>query len=273
MAKKTSLDLEFLLSQLGQAGKRLSDFGAAEGAAGNISVCVRGTLDVLSLFPQVTEIPLPVDAPGLAGATVIVTGSGRRLREIVDDPTGNLACIIVNDGGKTGKMFTALACPFKRVTSEFNSHLAIHHDQMKSRDMQLHTVLHAQPTNLTYLSHIPSYQDEKYFNTHLFRWQPETILSMPQGIGMLPFIVNGSDEQMTETVRSMRQHPLVVWARHGVVSRADDSILHALDLIEYAEAAAHYETLNLSTGEKADGLSPEQIRQICAGWGISQNVY
>ncbi len=90
---------------------------------------------------------------------------------------------------------------------------------------------------------------------------------------MLPFIVNGSDEQMTETVRSMREHPLVVWARHGVVSRADSSVLHALDLIEYAEAAAHYETLNLSTGEKADGLSPEQIRQICTGWGISQSVY
>ncbi|MBK9926231.1 MAG: class II aldolase/adducin family protein [Anaerolineales bacterium] len=273
MAEKISLDLEFLLSQLALAGKRLSDVGAAEGAAGNVSVCVRGALDVLDIFPQVTEITLPVDAPELAGATIIVTGSGRRLREIIDSPTSNLACIVVNEGGKTGTMFIAKDCPFKRVTSEFNSHLAIHHDQMRARDIQLHTVLHAQPTNLTYLSHIPAYQDENYFNRHLFRWQPETILSIPQGMGMLPFIVNGSDEQMTETVRSMREHPLVVWARHGVVSRADNSVLHALDLIEYAEAAAHYESLNLSTGEKADGLSPEQVRQICAGWGITQNVY
>jgi rhamnulose-1-phosphate aldolase len=71
----------------------------------------------------------------------------------------------------------------------------------------------------------------------------------------------------------MLDHPLVVWARHGVVARADESILQALDLVEYAEAAARYEWLNLSTGEKADGLSPEQIRAICEAWNISQNIY
>jgi rhamnulose-1-phosphate aldolase len=159
------------------------------------------------------------------------------------------------------------------VTSEFNSHLAIHHDRMKSGEVTFQAVLHAQPVHLTYLSHIPAYQEQVYFNRHLFRWQPETILSIPQGIGVLPFIVNGSDEQMTATVRSMREHPLVVWVRHGVVARSDDSVLHALDLIEYAEAAAHYETLNLSTGEKADGLSPEEIGQICEAWGVTQKIY
>ena len=164
-------------------------------------------------------------------------------------------------------------CKFKRVTSEFNSHLAIHHDQMMSREIQTHTIIHAQPTHLTYLSHIPAYQDEKYFNQHLYRWQPETILSIPQGFGVLPFIVNGSDEQMTETMLKMREHPLVIWARHGIVARADESILHALDLIEYAEAAAHYEYLNLSTGEKADGLSPDEIRAICEVWNVPQTIY
>jgi rhamnulose-1-phosphate aldolase len=172
-----------------------------------------------------------------------------------------------------GKLFTAPDCKFKRVTSEFNSHLAIHQDQMGSRDVEIHTVLHAQPSHLTYLSHIPEYQDESYFNRHLYRWQPETILSIPQGIGVLPFIVNGSDKQMRETALKMREHSLVMWAQHGVVVRADDSILHALDLIEYAEAAAHYEYLNLSTGGKASGLSPEQVRAICEAWNVSQQVY
>jgi rhamnulose-1-phosphate aldolase len=273
MPRRTSVFLNSLLTKIGQAGRRLSDLGAAEGAAGNISVCVRGMLDVTALFPQTQDIDLPVIVPELAGTTIIVTGSGRRLRDIIDSPTENLACIVVEDGWKTGKMFTARDRAFEHVTSEFNSHLAIHHDQMRSHDLKLHTVLHAQPKHLTYLSHIPAYQDENYFNQHLFRWQPETILSIPQGVGVLPFIVNGSDEQMKATVRSMREHSLVVWARHGIVARSDDSILHALDLIEYAESAAQYETLNLSTAEKADGLSPEQIRQICEEWGISQSVY
>ena len=74
-------------------------------------------------------------------------------------------------------------------------------------------------------------------------------------------------------MRSMREHPLVVWARHGVMARSDDSVFHALDLIEYAEAAARYETLNLSSGERADGLSPGEVRRICEAWGVTQKIY
>lgn len=271
--QNSPINLDFLLRQIGEAGKRLSELGAAEGAAGNISVCVREALDVSGTFPKAQTVDLPLEVPELAGTTVIVTGSGCRLREIADSPGDNLACLLIGRDGKKGEMFTVEEPPFRRVTSEFNSHLALHHDRMKSGEVTFQAVLHAQPVHLTYLSHIPAYQEQGYFNRHLFRWQPETVLSIPQGIGVLPFIVNGSDEQMSATVRSMREHPLVVWARHGVVARSDSSVLHALDLIEYAEAAARYETLNLSSGERADGLSPGEIRQICEAWGVNQNIY
>ncbi|HSG42707.1 MAG TPA: class II aldolase/adducin family protein [Anaerolineales bacterium] len=262
-----------LFSQFGEVGKRLSEMGAAEGTAGNLSACVQGDTEIPVSFSETQVVDLPLPVPKLAGASVIVTGSGCRLREIADVPTANLAIVVIEKGGKTGKIFTAQDCSFKRITSEFNSHLAIHYEMMKDSGIQTHAVIHAQPTHLTYLSHIPAYQDEKYFNKHLYRWQPETILSIPQGIGILPFIVNGSDEQMKETALKMMEHPLVVWARHGVVARADESIPHALDLVEYAEAAAHYEYLNLSTGERADGLSPDEIREICKAWDVLQNVY
>ena len=51
MEESNSLDLGLVLDQLGQVGKRLSDIGAAEGAAGNISVCFRESLKVASVFP------------------------------------------------------------------------------------------------------------------------------------------------------------------------------------------------------------------------------
>src|SRR5512134_336916 len=126
-----TLELGQLLCQLGQVGKRLSDIGAAEGAAGNLSVCFREHLDVTVCFPNMQIIELPVPAPDLANATLIVSGSGRRLRDILDAPTANLACIVVEPGGQTGRMFTSPECQFQRVTSEFNSHLAVHHDQMR----------------------------------------------------------------------------------------------------------------------------------------------
>ncbi|HEX6270210.1 MAG TPA: class II aldolase/adducin family protein [Anaerolineales bacterium] len=273
MAESVSLDLDLTLRQLGQVGKRLSDMGAAEGAAGNISVCFRESLDITELFPQMQTIQLPLPAPELAGATLVITGSGRRLREIMDEPTANLACIIVEEGGRTGIVFTSPDCQFQRVTSEFNSHLTVHHDQIQLREMQFQTILHAQPLYLTYLSHIPRYQDERYLNTHLLRWQPETILNMPEGIGVLPFLLPGSPEQMSETVSSMREHRIVVWSRHGIVTRAGDSILHALDLIEYAETAAHYEYLNLTAGDPGDGLSPENLRAISESWNVQQSIF
>ena len=269
----TPLELNSLMNQLGQVGKRLSDMGAAEAAAGNLSVCFRGYLDVTLCFPQVQMIELPVCAADLAGAALIVSGSGRRLRDIFDAPTANLACIVVEPGGKQGRMFTSPDCQFKRVTSEFNSHLAVHHDQMRSRDIELHTVLHAQPIHLTYLSHLLDYQDEGYLNRHLLRWQPETILNFPQGMGVVPFLLPGSSQLTIESMLALRDHHLVIWSQHGVMARADDSIFHALDLIEYAETAAHYEYLNLCSGGRSEGLSPEHIREISKGWGMTQTIF
>lgn len=269
----TALELDSLLRQLGKVGKRLSEIGAAEGAAGNLSICFREQLNITMSFPKVQVIQLPLPAPDLAGATLIVTGSGRRLREIIEAPTANLACIIVEEGGRMGRMFTAPDCHFRRVTSEFNSHLAVHHDQMRSKDLKLHAILHAQPLYLTYLSHLIDYQDEQYLNRCLLRWQPETILNFPESIGVLPFILPGSTQLTLETMLALRDHHMIVWAQHGVVARADDSIPLALDLIEYAETAAHYEFLNLMSGGRSEGLNPEHIQEIAKSWNVHQRIF
>lgn len=262
-----------ILKDMGDVGRRLDEIGATEGAAGNISICVRDTVEVREYFPEIEVIDLPVPAPELAGATIFASGSGRRLRDIAEAPTANVAAIIVDPGGQTGRMFTAANCPFKRVTSEFNSHLAVHHDQMRSRPVDLHAVIHAQPTYLTFLSHIAKYQEEKYLNTHLVRWQPETILNVPEGIGILPFILLGSAQLMLETMINLRDHQIVVWSQHGIMARADVSILHALDLVEYVETAAQYEVLNLITGEESSGLRPEDIRAVAESWNVKQRLY
>jgi rhamnulose-1-phosphate aldolase len=272
MASKP-LELRQLLHQVGQVGKQLFEMGAAEGAAGNLSICIREPLDVSRDFPDVQRVELPVPAPDLAGAMLIVSGSGRRLRDILEAPTANLTCIQVEPGGQTGRMFTAPDSQFKRVTSEFNSHLAVHHDQMRSRELNLHAIVHAQPLHLTYLSHLTEYQEERYLNLRLLRWQPETIFNFPEGIGVLPFLLPGSAQLTVESMIALREHRMVVWSQHGVMSRADDSIFHALDLIEYAETAAHYEYLNLSAGERSQGLSSEHLREISKFWKLRQNIF
>ena len=266
-------NLDDLLTMMGEAGCHLAEFDACEGAAGNISVCLRWQVDLQTCFPLVSEIGLPQPVPELAGATFLVSGSGRRLREIIDEPTAHVAAVVVNEGGHTGKLFTSHKRRFGRVTSEFNSHLAVHYDQMLASDSNFNALVHAQPIHLTYLSHVPRYQDEAYLNAHLLRWQPETIINLPEGIGFIPFCIPGSPELMAANVERLRAHRVVIWARHGVMARSDVSIKRAVDRVEYAETAAHYETLNLSLGEPAQGLSAEEIRAICRTFDIQQSIY
>ena len=266
-------ELDDLLVLMGEAGKRLSEIDATEGAAGNISVCICWPVEPRTRFQLVEQINLPQPIPELAGATFIVTGSGRRLREIIEQPVANVGCLVVDEGGSSGKLYTSYNKLFSRLTSEFNSHLAVHYDQITNSGTNFHAVIHAQPPYMTYLSHIPRYHDESYLNQHLLRWQPETILQLPEGIGLIPFQVPGSSELMEATTRSLREHRIVIWAKHGVIARSDISTKRASDRIEYAETAARYEYLNLTTGEQGIGLSPDEIRAICTAFNVQQTIF
>jgi rhamnulose-1-phosphate aldolase len=126
---------------------------------------------------------------------------------------------------------------------------------------------------LTYLSHIPRYRDTQYLNTHLLRWQPETIINLPEGIGVVPFHLPGSQELMSATADLLRKHRIVVWAKHGVMARSDVSVKRAADRIEFAEVAAKYEYQNLTAGEIAEGLSADEIRNICRAFNVHQNFF
>lgn len=266
-------ELDELLTLIGEAGRRLSEIEASEGAAGNISIYIGWPIDVRRRFPNVETIELPEAVPELVGSTFIVTGSGRRLREVIDDPAANLGCVAVDEGGRTGRLYTSPRKLFARLTSEFNSHLAVHHDQVVRSGTNFHAVVHAQPRHLTYLSHIPRYQYEPYLNRHLLRWQPELIVQLPEGIGHVPFLVPGSAELMAATLESLRHHRIVIWGKHGVMARSDISAKRAADRIEYAETAARYEYMNLVNHEQGEGLSVEEIRAIAKLWNIDQSIF
>jgi rhamnulose-1-phosphate aldolase len=266
-------ELNELTVLVGQAGQRLGEIDASEGAAGNISVYVAWPLDIESQFPVVETLELPEPAPELAGGALLVTGSGRRLREIADDPAANQGVVVVAEGGATGRLYTSPRRLFARLTSEFNSHLAVHRDQVARSGTNFHALIHAQPLHLTYLSHVPRYQDTLYLNRHILRWEPECIVQLPEGVGYLPFMVPGSAELMAANVEALRSHRVVLWAKHGVMARSDQSVKRACDRIEYAETGARYEYLNLTNHGLADGLTTDEVRTICQAFGIDQEIF
>ena len=265
-------DLEEILASIGAGGSHVAAIEASEGAAGNISVYVGWPIEVRRRFPIAEEIALPVPAPHLANGVVIVTGSGRRLREIESEPAANLGDVRVSPDGTSGILHTATNRLFERVTSEWNSHLAVHDDTVDRTGTNFHAVVHAQPPHLTYLSHIAEYRNEEYLNQRLLRWEPETIINLPAGVGALQFMLPGSAPLMEANVKSLRTHRIVLWAKHGVMARSDISVKRAVDRIEYAETAANYEYMDLVVGGRAEGLSGDDLRAVVAAFDVKTTL-
>lgn len=261
--------LDDLLTAMGAAGTRICEIDSAEAGAGNISVYVAGALDgVADRFEDAEEVDLPLAAPALAGGTVLVTGSGRRLREIAADPEASVGVLTVHDGGLTGTLHTSARRRFDRLTSEFNSHLGVHQDQVARRGIAFQAVVHAQPPHLTYLSHIPAYRETKELNARILRWEPETVVSLAEGVNVLEFMIPGSAEMMTANVEGLRDFRITLWSKHGVMSRSDLSVTRAVDTIEYAETGAKYEYMDLVAGGRAEGLRREEITAVATEFGI-----
>ena len=261
--------LDQLLTEMGLAGARICAIDASEAGAGNISVCIGWDVDVSGYFPITEQIALPLPAPALAGRTIIATGSGRRLRQIGDDPEAALAAVIIDETGTTGTLCTSPRRHFEKLTSEFNSHLAVHQDQVSRRGIDFQAVVHAQPMHLTYLSHIPAYRDTEAMNRHILRWEPETIVSVPAGIDVLPFAVPGSPELMRANIEGLRDYEIVLWSKHGVMARSDLSVLRAVDRVEYAETGARYEYMDILAGGLAEGLTAAETKAVADAFGVN----
>ncbi len=265
-------ELDELLVSIGEAGDRLSSIDASEGAAGNISVFVGWPIEIRRRFSINEPFTLPVPVPALGGGLVVVTGSGRRLRDVQADPAANLGIVTIDADGRTGLLHSAPQRLFERLTSELNSHFAVHDDVVARTQTNFHALVHAQPRHLVYLSHIPAYGSEEEFNRRLLRWEPETIVNLPSGIGVLPFQVPGSEGLMQATVESLRSHRVVLWSKHGVMARSDRSVKRAADRIEYAETAAAYEYMNLVNGERAVGLTVDELRAVVRAFDVDTTL-
>ncbi len=264
----TVLHLDDVLADIDDAGTAMTVLGACEGAAGNITVFARD-LDAIAPSGEQREIMLPCAAPALADGWIVATTSGGRLRDIARRPEQSICLLRVHGDGQRAMLYAAST---RGPTSELNSHIAVHNACVGRDGLETHAVVHAQPLRLTFLSHLERYADEPEFNRRLLRWQAELIVTFRQGIVLLPYLRTGSPELMQATARALLDHRAAVWRKHGVVTRATHAA-QAADLVEYLEAAARYEVLNLLAGEPDAGLLPAEIRELAAALGIEQAVF
>lgn len=234
--------------------------GWAERNAGNISIDLSDLVDVVKIKSEryIQEV-LP---PQAAGKLIFVTGTGERLRELVDKPE-EVACIIQIDekaqgyhivwGGEGKSSF--------RPTMEFISHLGIHlfNEQAKNHHR---CILHSHPIELIAISHHPFFgHNEEGLNKAIWSMLPEVRVFIPRGIFIAPYKITGSKELADLTIKGLKSRDVVLWSKHGAVTTGRDA-LEAFDYMDVANKGVIIFLKCLAAGFTPDGLTDEEIRDL-----------
>ncbi len=255
--------LKKLIENVAEVAGYLWERGWAERNAGNISVnisaLISGETIGINSHPFV-EMTTPY--PELASMLFLVTGTGKRMRDLARKPLDNALLIQLN---KKGSGYYVLSREKSSddifmPTSEFPTHLGIH-QMVKRRGSKETVVLHTHATELVALTQIQEYCNQEKLNKLLWGMHPETMVFLPQGIGFVPYVTPGTDDIATESLKVLKKHPIVLWEKHGVFC-IGDSIIDTFDNIDIMTKSAKIFFLTRSAGYSPEGLSDKELETL-----------
>ncbi|HIU24442.1 rhamnulose-1-phosphate aldolase [Olsenella sp. Marseille-QA0557] len=201
---------------------------------------------------------------GVRGKYVLVTATGSYFRELRDDPDHLLGICYIPEEGDYYEI--AYGLEDNRPTSEFPAHLATHAARL-AVDPEQRVVMHNHATNVLAMTHVGP-TDEKEFTLALWRIIPEAIVLFPEGIGLVPFMVCGTQDIADATLEKMKDRRFVVWQYHGVFS-AGHSLHDAFGLLETVDKVAGVYLEMKRCGCDKQGIDDQGLRDLCEHFGLT----
>lgn len=224
------------VAEMGATAANMYRMGWDERNGGNISCLLdRGEVgEYLDLGCVRRAMPLGFDARELRGRIFLVTGTGKFFKNIQSDPEGTLGVVRIADDGQAAELLWGLA-DGGGVTSEFPAHLMSHRSRLGA-DEENRVVVHCHPTHTLAMGHVHP-MDERAVTRTLWQMFTESILVFPDGVGVLPWMLCGTNEIGEATAEKMQRYRLVIWAMHGIYG-AGRTLDDAFGLIETVDKAA-----------------------------------
>ena len=165
-------------------------------------------------------VPLGVTVSEMAGEFLLVTGSGKFLRNVQGDPVANAGIIEIDAAGGSWRIVWGLKDD-GRPTSEIAAHIAAHGVRKLATGGQARVLYHAHPNAVIALSAlVPA--DARTLTRLLWSTVTESIIAFPGGVGVLPWKVPGSADLARATAQVMREYEACVWQLHGVFASGAD---------------------------------------------------
>ncbi|WP_077619346.1 rhamnulose-1-phosphate aldolase [Bacillus sinesaloumensis] len=241
--------------------------GWDERNGGNISYLLHEyeLLPFMNVDHVLRTVPMNFDATPLAGKYFIVTGSGKYFKNVKRDPAENIGIIrIAEDGGSYDILWGFESGGV--ATSELPTHL-MNHIQRLTVDPNHRVIMHCHATHLLAMTFTHSLQEEDFTKT-LWEMCTECIVVFPDGVGVVPWIIPGTNAIGEATATKMKETRLVLWPHHGVFG-AGTTMDEVFGLIETAEKAAEVYTIVCAQGGKKQTITDQQLFDLARAFHVS----
>jgi rhamnulose-1-phosphate aldolase len=224
------------VGEMMEVTRNMWEMGWDERNGGNISYLLEE--EVVKTYIDITNVKctLALEFPvvDLAGKYFIVTGTGKYFKNVVFKPEENLGVIRVAADGKSIGILWGYE-DGSRPTSELAAHFMSHIQRLK-RDPNHRIIMHAHATNVLAMTFVHDL-DEKTFTKTLWQMCTECLVVFSDGIGIIPWIVPGTNEIGQFTADKMKEYRVVIWPQHGIFC-AGTTMDETFGLLETIEKAA-----------------------------------
>ncbi|MGK6775660.1 rhamnulose-1-phosphate aldolase [Klebsiella pneumoniae] len=183
-------------------------------------------------------IALSQPMPTLANQPFIVTGSGKFFRNVQLDPAANLGVVKVDSDGAGYRGGPPPPPP-------------------PQTRRQNRVIMHCHATNLIALTYVLENHSD-LFTRKLWEGSTECLVVFPDGVGILPWMVPGTDEIGQATAETMQKHSLVLWPFHGVFG-SGPTLDETFGLIDTAEKSAEVLVKVLSMGGMKQTITRDEL--------------
>ena len=216
--------------------------------------------------------PLGIDAANLAGEYFLVTGSGRYMRNIIDDPLANLCIVELNGKGDEYRVRWGLV-DGGSPTSELPTHILNHSIRARKTDGECRVIYHAHPNNIIAMTFVVSL-DARAFTRVLWKAMTECVVVFPMGIGVVPWMVPGGADIAEATAILFEEFDAAVWSQHGLFVSGSDfdetfGLMHTIE--KAADIYMRARCMNGGTDDFLNTISDEGLREVGKAFGIEIN--
>lgn len=259
---KQNKALKVLIHETSEIAGYLWQRGWAERNASNISVQITDIFQKeISEYDTFPFYSLPTTYPKLAGSYFLVTGTGKRMRDLARKPIQNLLILKLNEDASGYWIISQKVGQENFLpTSELLTHLGIH-QMVKERESSEKVVMHTHAHELVSLTHSKEFCNQAALNRLLWSMHPETVIFVPKGVGFVPYLLPGSADIASDTLKALKTHDVALWEKHGVVA-IGKSVADIFDVIDILAKSARIYFMCRSADIVPDSFTDAQLEEL-----------